>query len=105
MTACTDRNSPEVELTREYRDRFLTPEQLRGYYMIAETILPYVKKHKTFVKRILVDNLIEYGRYALEKTSDKPSIKSRLITRTFLFLCKSIGRTRKQFIRANGEVF
>lgn len=105
VTACTDRNSPEVELTREYRDRFLTPEQLRGYYMIAETILPYVKKHKTFVKRILVDNLIEYGRYALDKTSDKPSLKSRIITRTFLFLCKSIGRTRKQFIRANGEVF
>lgn len=105
VTACTDRNSPEVELTREYRDRFLSPEQLRGYYMIAETILPYVKKHKTFVKRILVDNLIEYGRYALDKTSDKPSLKSRIITRTFLYLCKAVGRTRKQFIRANGEVF
>jgi hypothetical protein len=105
VTACTDRNSPEVELTREYRDRFLTPDQLRGYYMIAETILPYVKKHKTFVKRILVDNLIEYGRYALDKTSDRPSIASRIITRTFLCLCKLVGRTRKQFIRANGEVF
>ena len=105
VTACTDRNSPEVELTREYRDKFLTPDQLRGYYMIAETILPYVKKHKTFVKRILVDNLIEYGRYALDKTSDKPSLKSRIITRTFLCLCKAVGRTRKQFIRANGEVF
>ncbi len=105
VTACTDRNSPEVELTREYRDRFLNPDQLRGYYIIAETILPYVKKHKIFVKRILVDNLIEYGRYALDKTSDKPSLKSRIITRTFLCLCKAVGMTRKQFIRANGEVF
>jgi hypothetical protein len=105
VTACTDRNSQEVELTREYRDRFLNPDQLRGYYIIAETILPYVKKHKIFVKRILVDNLIEYGRYALDKTSDKPSLKSRIITRTFLCLCKAVGLTRKQFIRANGEVF
>ena len=105
VTACTDRNSPEVELTREYRDRFLTPEQLRGYYMIAETILPFVNKHKRLVKLILVDNLIEYGRYALDKTSDRPSIASRIITRTFVCLCKLVGRTRKQFIRANGEVF
>jgi hypothetical protein len=105
ITACTDTHSPEVEIAREYRDRFLTPDQLRGYYMIAEKILPFVTKHKGFFKKYLVDNLIEYGRYALDKTSDKPSIPSRIITRLFIGLCWTVGQTRKSFVRANGEVY
>jgi hypothetical protein len=70
VTACTSPNSEEVNITRQYRDKFLDQETLRGYYMIAEKVVPLINKHKwfrSFVKKHLVDNLIEYGRYALAK--------------------------------------
>jgi hypothetical protein len=108
VTACTDRHAPEVEIAREYRDKYLSPDQLRGYYMIAEKVVPRIERSnrlKKFVKRILVDNLIEYGRFALGKTTKKPGIASRIITRSFLALCEATGRTRKTFTRSNGEVF
>lgn len=108
VTACTDRHAPEVEIAREYRDKYLSPDQLRGYYMIAEKVVPRIERSnrlKKFVKRILVDNLIEYGRFALGKTTKKPGAASRIITKTFLALCEATGRTRKTFTRSNGEVF
>lgn len=108
VTACTSPDSEEVEITREYRDKFLTPEQLRGYYVIAEKIVPMIENSgiiKRFIKKILVDNLIEYGRFALGKTMVKPGILSKLITILFLGLCKAVGYTRKSFVRSNGEVF
>jgi len=71
VTACTSSDSEEVNIARKYRDKFLTPDELRGYYMIAEIVVPLINKYKwirKITKNILVDNLIEYGRYALEKT-------------------------------------
>ena len=103
VTACTDPYSEEVNLTREYRDAFMTFGQLRGYYMIAEAIMPWVVRHKSFVKRQLVDRLVEYGRYHLGKTSKAPSWASCAVTRGFLGLCGIVGSRRKSFIRCNGE--
>jgi hypothetical protein len=70
VTTATHPDSEEVNITRQYRDRFLDKETLRGYYVIAEKVVPLMKKYPLFkklVKRVLVDNLIEYGRYALEQ--------------------------------------
>lgn len=70
VTTATDPHSEEVNITRQYRDEFLDPVTLRGYYMIAEKVVPLMKKwpwFKQFIKKHLVDNLVEYGRYALEK--------------------------------------
>jgi len=70
VTACTSPDSEEVNITRAYRDKFLDPVTLRGYYMIADKIVPLMKKwpwFKKLIKKVLVDNLIEYGRWALEK--------------------------------------
>jgi hypothetical protein len=108
VTACTNPYSYEVEVAREYRDKFLTQDQLRGYYMLAEKIVPAIKENakiKRFVKRHLVDNLIEYGEYALGKTTFKPSLKSKIISKSFLSLIKLIGKTRKSYTRKNGEVY
>jgi hypothetical protein len=107
VTACTDRNSPEVEITREYRDKFMTPEQLRGYYVIAEKVVPMINKYKIvkyLTKKILVDNLIEYGKHALGK-GKKPSLISRIITELFLRKCQKTGEIIKTFTRANGEIY
>lgn len=107
VTACTDKHSPEVDITREYRDKYLSPEELRGYYMVAEKVVPFIQKYsivKKIVKKFLVDNLIEYGKYTLGKTDSKPSHIVALITKGFLSLCGRIGSQRDSFVRLNGEV-
>ena len=108
VTACTSRQSPEVEIAREYRDKFLTRRQLRGYYMLAEKIVPRMHRSPRLtrlIKRWLVDPLIVYGRHALVKTAPPPWRYERIIATAFLALIGCIGRTRKQFTRANGEVY
>jgi hypothetical protein len=106
VTACTSPESEEVNITREYRDKYLTPEQLRGYYMIAEKVVPAIAGSaavKWFVKRFLVDNLIAYGRHALGK-GPRPGLSSTLITRGFLALCNAVGSRKPSFVRVNGEI-
>jgi len=105
VTACTSSDSPEVNITREYRDKHMSPEQLRGYYMIAEKVVPLINKHY-FVKKFfkgVVNHLVEYGKYHLYKTDYEPSATSVLVTKTFLILCGLVGK-KKRFVRCNGEV-
>lgn len=108
VTACTHRDSYEVGITREYRDRFLDAETLRGYYMLAEKVVPVMKKHgwtKRIIKRFLVDPLISYGEHALDYTDIRPSAYAVMVKVFFLTLCRKVGEKRAQFVRANGEIF
>ena len=108
VTACTDPYSYEVRISRKYRDQFMSERQLRGYYMMAEKIVPYIKKYpwvKKFVKRWLVDRLVDYGEVKLGITEYRTLLLSWTITKLFLASCDILGRTRKVFARANGEVF
>ena len=107
ITACTDRHSPEVEIAREYRDKFMTPEELRGYYMLASVIVPILERNKTIrlmVKRWLVDRLVDYGKVVLGKRTTTILTGSRLVSGLFLMLCRTVGKTRKRFVRSNKEV-
>lgn len=107
ITACTSDKSPEVEIARAYRDKYLTTTELRGYYMLAEKLVPQMiprPRLTRLIRNALVKPLIAYGAHALGKTVMKPAISARIITRAFLILCRLIGKTRKQFTRANGEV-
>lgn len=107
ITACTDAHSPEVEIAREYRDKFLNKEQLRGYYKLAEKIVPRIETNsrvKNFIKKYLVLPLIEYGSYKLGKT-ENAGLKARLISICFLGLIQFIGMTCKSYTRQNGEVY
>jgi hypothetical protein len=108
VTACTERNSPEVEITREYRDKFLDADQLRGYYMIAEKIVPILERNKTvrlIVKRLLVDRLVDYGKVALGYRTQTLLTGSQLVSCLFLMLCRVVGKSQKRFVRSNMEVF
>ena len=107
VTACTDRYSPEVEITRQYRDHFLTNTDLRGYYALAEKIVPTLqhnKKVNTAVKKLLVDKLIDYGSYRLG-LKNKCRLSSRIISKLFLVTIRIIGIVIPQYTRANGEVY
>lgn len=106
VTAATGKDSPEVDVTREYRDKFLTKEQLRGYYMIAEQVVPYMKQDdgvRRYIRDMLVEPLIEYGRWKLGK-GEEPNNAIKVITEQFLDACQTAGEARESYIRYNGEV-
>lgn len=108
VTACTNRYSPEVNITREYRDKYLTQEQLVGYYWMADAIVPLIENSPSlgkFVKKHLVDHLIAYGKYKLGKTEKKPSIIDTIVSKTFLAKCSLIGTMVGSYTRKNGEIF
>ena len=108
ITACTNPNSYEVNVTRRYRDRIMSPVTLRGYYMLAEKVVPLIynsDKLKIFLKIHLVDSLVDTLEWKLGEKNEKPKLKSRIITAMFLTSCRVLGYTKQQFIRCNGEVF
>ena len=93
VTACTDRHSPEVDITREFRDKFLGPVTLSGYYILAHYVEPLIRKHRCLrwaAKKVLVDSLIDYGRWFMHGNRLKHK-SSKLITKLFLSLCYRIG--------------
>jgi hypothetical protein len=107
ITACTARDSEEVNVTREYREKFLTPVDLRGYYLLAERVVPIIERFKSvkwITKKVLVDSLISYGRHKLYGEK-KPGIIRTMITKGFLALCRGLGSRRESFVRANGEIY
>jgi len=112
ITAATSPDSYEVQVAREYRDWFLSPSTLRGYYIIAERVVPLMSKYrsvKKLIKRHLVDNLITYARWQLgswgiDEQMPRPSNTAICITNAFLFLCDVIGLTRRSYMRCNGEI-
>lgn len=106
VTACHGKDSPEVAITREYRDRFMDKDQIRGYYMIAEKIVPLMKESEELtelIKLTLIDKLIEYGKFKLGMKS-AISLDAIEIAESFLKLCKITGQSVTEFTRSNGEV-
>jgi hypothetical protein len=106
ITAATDKHSSEVEIAREYRDNFMPPAMQRGYYMIAEQVVPLMrasKEYKDAVKKHFVDKVTEYCSYVLGyiKDCDPTSIA---ITETFLAECLSLGLSTPLYVRSSGEI-
>lgn len=95
ITACTSSDSPEVNIARKFRDKYMSNYHLGGYYALAEGFTPLIKKFhfiKLIVKRFLVDRLVDYGEWIL---GYKPKMRfrtSRMVTDRFLSLCASIGK-------------
>jgi hypothetical protein len=106
VTACHGRNSKEVNITREYRDKFLDAETIRGYYMIADRIVPMMESNRMFklwVKREIVNNLIEFGKRELGY-SDKCGLDAEAVSMAFLQACKDAGAGLESYTRITGEV-
>ena len=96
-----------ISITRIYRDTYMPKTQLRGYYMIAEQIVPRMlreRKWMEWARRNIVDNVVPYCEWRM-------GIRSRLRVakivkaKAFLWLCSLVGSTRASFTRCNGEVF
>lgn len=107
VTACTDPYSYEVKITREFRDEYLDKSALRGYYVVAEKIVPVIEKYqwfKRFMKTQLVDRLVDVGEYKLGKKNNRPRVSSSIVTWLFLRMCKLVGTARTEFTRCTGEV-
>jgi hypothetical protein len=107
VTACYGKKSEEVNMAREYKDTFLDEDTKRGYYMLAEQLVPVMKKdesYKQYVKENLVDHLIKVGKHRLDKTDIQPTKESINITDGFLNFCNIMGKSVESFTRSNGEV-
>lgn len=97
VTACTDRYSPEVNVTREFRDKYLGPVTLRGYYRIAAYVAPLISGNKImkgFVKNVFVNRWVDYGRYVLGMQDFMTMRWSKFVSVKFLKLCRKIGERR-----------
>jgi hypothetical protein len=108
VTACTNRDSYEVEIARTFRDQFLDADQLRGYYALAERIVPMLERNEKArknVKKWLVDRLIDYGAYRLGLKDTQPRWSSVAVSGAFLKTIKIIGMILPRYVRANGEVY
>lgn len=107
VTTCTDPDSHEVNIARAYRDKFLDDEEKRGYYMLAEKIVPRLKEdsaYKKYIKETLVDKLIDYGEVTLGEKDSYEYEDSIEVTEKFIEMCKRLGSTCSSFTRSNGEV-
>lgn len=100
ISACTDPDSYEVNIAREYRDGYMSLEELIGYYTLARLIVPIMPKK--LIKRFLVDRLVDYGEVILGKKASLKFTSSYWITTGFLKLCEGIGGL---YIRRRMEVY
>lgn len=95
ITACTTANSYEVNITREYRDKVLSSVTLGGYYALCPFVVPFILKYrrfKQFVKKVLVDRLVDQFEWYLGYKPKRQLCTSRFVTKYFLKLCRFIGR-------------
>jgi hypothetical protein len=110
VTVCTSADSLAVDICRLYRDKFMSREHLRGYYMIAEAAVPVLKRSaslRRLVKRQLVERWVDYAVWSFhQKTSVFgwcPGGITRAVSVGFLGLCRVLGRMRPSFKRSSGE--
>jgi hypothetical protein len=107
VTACCGENSNEVKIAREYRDHYMDKHCQRGYYYIAEQLVPLMEESpllRDYIRSNLVMPLIRFGNFKLGHTLDHPSSLDCAITKNFLGLCRDIGNIIPEFQRSNGEV-
>ena len=103
VTTCTSEDSPEVNLTREYRDKFLTREQIMGYYWLASMLVPFISRFglaKIIIKKLLVDRLIDHGGVALGRKEKHEHRTSYFVSEKFLHLCSFLGFFKSELTKS-----
>jgi len=92
------------EVVRKYRDEHMTEENRRGYYKMAEVVVPMMRKSKLFkwiVSRTMADPLVAYGKYYYGK--NKWGWLMKPVADFWLKTFEYLGGEH-EFIRENGEV-
>lgn len=101
ISSCTSPDSYEVNIAREYRDKFMNFEVLTGYYSLCIYIVPLIQKYPLFkrvIKKILVDRLVDYGECCLGYKEKRKYLTSYLVKASFLGLCRIIGKGVNRFL-------
>ena len=91
------------KVVRRYRDENMTPRNRRGYYKVAEVLVPLMRKSKIFkwiVTKTFADPLVSYGKWYYGE--NKHGWIFAPIKSAWLKLFDVVG-TDTVFIRENGE--
>jgi hypothetical protein len=94
ISSCTSPHSYEVEVAREYRDKYMDEPTLFGYYFLCALIVPAIRRFsvmKAIFKKVLVDSLVDWGEMMLGK-KEKCRLIARIISESFLGFCSGLGK-------------
>jgi len=92
------------KVVRRYRDEYMTDRNRRGYYRMAEVLVPLMRKSKTFkwiITKTFADPLVSYGKYYYGQ--NKHGVIYSPLKNFWMKVFDVVGGDTK-FIRENGEV-
>tara|TARA_R110001632_G_scaffold27297_7_gene73322 strand:+ start:1 stop:1854 length:1854 start_codon:yes stop_codon:yes gene_type:complete len=92
------------EVVRKYRDEYMTDRNRRGYYKVAEVLVPLMRKSKVFkwvVTKAFADPLVSYGKYYYGE--NKVGVVFAPLKNFWMKVFDVVGGDTK-FIRESGEV-
>jgi ribosomal protein S16 len=92
------------EVVRRYRDEYMTDRNRRGYYKVAEVLVPLMRKSsvvKWLVTKTFADPLVSYGKYYYGQ--NKHGVIYSPVKSLWMKLFDTVGGDT-EFIRENGEV-
>jgi len=93
------------EVVRRYRDEKMTERNRRGYYKVAEVLVPMMRKSKVvkwLVAKTMTDPLVSYGKYYYGKNKHGWIFKP--VEKFWMWVFDTVGEENVQFIRENGEI-
>lgn len=97
-------NGTMDKVVRRYRDEKMTERNRRGYYKVAEVLVPMMRKSRLFkwvVTKTFADPLVCYGKWYYGE--NKYGWIFKPVEKFWMGIFNTVGGD-VQFIRANGEV-
>ena len=92
-------------IAREYRDALMTPRNRRGYYRLAEKLVPWMRKSKLIaaaVKGCMVNPMMKAGKWYRDRKGVFPA--PSLAAGFFWLAVYDVLGSGGQFKRSNGEL-
>ena len=93
-----------LDIVRRYRDEHMTEKNRRGYYKVADKIVPIMKRSKAFkllIRLVMTAPMVSYGKYYYGK--GKIGLAFKPVAKLWLGMFDWIGGDTP-YIRKNGEV-
>jgi hypothetical protein len=97
-------NGTMDKVVRKYRDEYMTDRNRRGYYRLAEVLVPLMRKSPAFkwvITKTFADPLVSYGKYYYGE--NKHGVVFTPVKNFWMKVFDIVGGNTK-FIRENGEV-